>query len=95
MIYVLSAKHGLVDMDDVVEPDETTLDNLGIMEQRNWARQVLSQLEAVTNVHVDEFIVLAAKTYRDSLIPYLTNYRIPTKGMPTDETLDWLDERTP
>lgn len=92
--YVLSAKHGLVDMDDVIEPDETKLDDLGILEQREWARQVLSQLEDVTNIHVDEFIVLAEKPYRDSLIPYLTNYRIPTKGMPTEEKLDWLDEQT-
>lgn len=95
VIYVLSAKHGLVDMDEVVEPDETTLDELGMMEQREWARQVLSQLEKVTNVHVDEFVVLAEKSYRDSLIPYLTNYRIPIKGMPTDEKIDWLDEQTP
>lgn len=95
VIYVLSAKHGLVDMDDVIEPDETMLDELGMLEQREWARQVLSQLEEVTNVHVDEFIVLAEKSYRGSLIPYLTNYRIPTKGMPDGEKRDWLDERTP
>lgn len=93
-IYVLSAKHGLVELDETIEPYDFTLGEMGMLDQRRWARRVRDQLDNVANLHVDHFIFLAEKQYRQNLLPYLTNYEVPTKGLPTDDKLEWLEEQT-
>ena len=92
-IYILSAKHGLVGPDEKIEPDDVTLSEMGMLEQRQWAREVREQLDEVADLHVDHFVLLAEKTYRRNLLPYLTNYEIPTKGLPTNDKLEWLEEQ--
>ena len=40
-IYILSAKHGLLDLEQEIEPYELTLNNMGAAETRKWANHVL------------------------------------------------------
>ena len=48
-IYILSAKHGLLELDDVVEPYEMTLNKMGKTDRKNWAERVLAQLREQTD----------------------------------------------
>ncbi|WP_365959388.1 DUF6884 domain-containing protein [Mesorhizobium sp.] len=62
-IYILSAKHGLVGLDDELDPYELTLAKMGVKERRAWAKGVCEQLSE----HVD--------LTRDRLIFHLTCWR--------------------
>lgn len=45
--YILSAKHGLVSPDQVIEPYDLTLNRMPIADRRPWAAHVNRQLEEV------------------------------------------------
>lgn len=43
--YILSAKHGLISADQVIEPYEQTLNRMPIAGRRHWAQRVREQLD--------------------------------------------------
>ena len=80
-IYILSAKHGLVDKNTIIEPyDETLLDKNAI-EKEEWAKNVIESLAAVSALDNDEYLILAGKVYFEKLLPRIKNYRIPLEGV--------------
>ena len=89
-IYVLSAKHGLLALDQVVAPYNLTLNQLGIAEVRSWAETTTAQLEAVTNLAIDRFIILAGDRYRRFIVPRLRFTEIPLKGLSIGKQLQFL-----
>lgn len=91
--FILSAKHGLVQPDEVISPYELTLNTMGIAERRNWARLVQKQMdERMPNAKCIE--VLAGQRYREFLMDYLrgrgTTVDIPMEGLPIGKQLSWL-----
>jgi hypothetical protein len=89
-IYVLSAKHGLLKLDQEVAPYDLTLNQLGIAEVRSWADSTTAQLEAVTNLASDRFIILAGERYRRFIVPRLRFTEIPLKGLSIGKQLQFL-----
>lgn len=64
--FILSAAHGLVDPDRVLEPYDVTLTTRGSQQRREWARQVLNQLiETVGGLSGQTFEVHAGSAYTD------------------------------
>lgn len=93
--YILSAKHGLVAPDAVLEPYDMTLSRLGVAARRSWAGKVLRQL--CSRVHEgDRVTFLAGKRYREFLEGPLRvtglEVRIPLEGLRIGEQLSRLDE---
>src|SRR4051812_37197981 len=76
-IYVLSAKHGLLELDREVEPYDQTLKTMGHEAVKVWASHVLEQLHSVSNLDQDDFTILAAEKYRRYLIPHLPHHDVP------------------
>lgn len=68
-IYILSAKYGLIDLDEIVAPYELTLNTMRIAERRFWAERVLMQNKERTYLENDLFIILTVEKYREFLIP--------------------------
>ena len=93
-IYVLSAKHGLVDLDREIEPYEQTLNKMKAAEVKEWAYMVLQQLRSVTSLDETEFIFLAGIKYRKYLLPNIKNAVIPLEGLRIGEQLQRLKELT-
>ncbi len=63
--YVLSALHGLVRPDVVLEPYDLTLTDVSIVGRRAWAAGVLARLEALGLGKGNRWVVLASSfTYR-------------------------------
>lgn len=91
-IFILSAKYGLVNLDDEIEPYDKTLNKMNKVERREWSEKVLSQLENKVNLKNDEIIFLAGKNYREYLLPYITNYKIPLEGLSIGKQLKYLKE---
>jgi hypothetical protein len=91
-IYILSAKHGLLKIDEEVEPYEKTLNKMNIDEIKKWSESVLDQLRKVSNLYDDKFIFLTGDNYRKFLLPHIKNYEIPMKGLSIGKQLKWLTE---
>ena len=89
-IFILSAKYGLLDINKEVEPYNQTINKLPQKEIKNWANNVLKDLNTKTNLKNDEFIILAGENYRKYLLPYLSNYKIPLKGLGIGKQLQFL-----
>jgi len=89
-IFILSAKHGLLSLDQQIEPYEQTLNNMRSGEVKEWASRVFKQISEVCSIDDTEFIFLAGDKYRKYLLPYLKNSLIPLKGLRIGEQLQKL-----
>jgi len=93
-IFILSAKHHLLNLEQEIEPYNLTLNNMKDNEIKLWADKVLEQLSQLTNLKEDEFIFLAGERYRRYLIPQIKNYSIPMQGLGIGKQLKWLKENS-
>lgn len=92
-VYILSAKHGVLDLETEVEPYNLTLNNMSSSEIKDWASKVLSQLKEKTDLDNDDFIFLAGDKYRKYLIHHIKSYEIPLIGLPIGKQLQYLKNR--
>ena len=71
-IYILSAKHHLLELDSVIEPYDVTLNKMKKNDRLNWGRKVIELLKWKVDLESDRFIILAGNNYilsiKDSLI---------------------------
>jgi cytoplasmic iron level regulating protein YaaA (DUF328/UPF0246 family) len=93
-IFILSAKYGLLELDDEIFPYDETLKEKSESAKRIWAKDVLTKLSAITDPGKDEFIFLAGQDYRKHILPKIKNHKIPLFGMPIGKQLQWLKENT-
>ena len=93
-IYVLSAKYGLVPIDDIIEPYDLTLNSMSIAQVRIWADRILLRLWDISDLEQDHFVFLAGERYRRFLLPHLRSYEVPLEGLPIGKQLQYLKEAT-
>ena len=93
-IFVLSAKYGLLDMEQEIEPYEQTLNNMPIKEVKLWASHVVNQLKEIGSLNEMELTFLAGEKYRKFIIPHISNYTIPLQGLRIGEQLQKLKRLT-
>jgi hypothetical protein len=91
--FILSAKYGLIHIDEEIEPYDVTLNNMPGHRIKEWAGKVLSQLKLATDVENDHFTFLAGKNYRKYLIPHLKHFYIPMEGLSIGRQLQWLTNK--
>ena len=89
-IFILSAKHGLLSLDQEIEPYEQTLNNMRSDEIKQWASRVLEQIKEVCSIDETEFIFLAGDKYRKYLLPHIKNAKIPLECLRIGEQLQKL-----
>ena len=90
-IFILSAKYGLLNPNDIIEPYEQTLKAMKAAERRTWAKSVIEELREHSDLYNDHFVFLAGTAYRQDLIPYLKRYSVPMEGLGLGKQLQWLD----
>ena len=92
--FILSAKYGLVDPEQVIEPYEKTLNKMGVADQRDWADRCLGTLEPHL-IGVQSVVFLAGAKYREFLAPALGDrgvaVHVPMAGLRIGEQLAWLN----
>jgi cytoplasmic iron level regulating protein YaaA (DUF328/UPF0246 family) len=93
-IYILSAKYGLLDPQEVIEPYNVTLNTMPAGEIRAWAGRVLAQLRSKADLRHDHFIILAGDKYRRYVLPHLASYELPLEGLPIGKQLQFLGPAT-
>lgn len=92
--FVLSAKHGLLRPEEVVEPYDETLATAGVGQRRAWAAMVREQMAGAGLGGPGTTLVwLAGERYRDQLQPLLADceHQGPLDGMKMGERLRWLN----
>lgn len=89
-VYIISAKHGLVGEDEVIEPYDETLNEKTSSERQAWSQMVLNQLKQVCDIQRTEFIVLAGKYYYEYLLPYLPHVSLPLGKLPLGKRIEFL-----
>ncbi len=93
-IFILSAKYGLLEENDVIEPYNETLNKKNNLEIKLWAKKVLARLSSKTDLKSDEFIFLAGERYRRYLVDEIEHVLIPLKGMPIGKQLSFYKENS-
>lgn len=85
--FILSALHGLLDPETVIEPYERTLTTASRAERRRWAERVLAQLERVLGRDLSRYVfeAHAGKAYLDELV-----CRLEERGGRVERPLDGL-----
>jgi hypothetical protein len=89
-IFILSAKHGLLELDREIAPYDETLNDMYASEIKYWANKVLIQLSQKADIKKDCFIFLAGKNYRKYLIPQLSFYDVPLERLAIGKQLQYL-----
>ena len=89
-IFILSAKYGLVGLDDEIDPYNVTLKDMPVRERKDWASKVLKALREFCDLERDHFVILAGNKYREYLLPYLQSYEIPLEGLSIGRQLQYL-----
>lgn len=90
LMLVLSAKHHVLGMDEVIEPYDETLNKMSPEERQAWASKVLDRLQELVAPERDRFVILAGRTYYQDLLSHLPHHEVPTDGMPIGETMSFL-----
>jgi len=93
-IFILSAKHGLLELDKEVEPYDATLKDMLPTQVKAWADQVVEQLKEQADLQSDHFIFLAGEKFRKYLATHLVSYEVPLQGMPIGKQLQFLVTHT-
>lgn len=90
--YILSAKYGLLELNDIIHPYEKTLNNMSRIELIKWYNIVLKQI----NVDIkDELYFHCGIKYRSGLINLLVNKcHIPLKGLGLGNQLKFYKQNT-
>ncbi|MFE6967114.1 DUF6884 domain-containing protein [Agromyces sp. NPDC057679] len=90
--YILSAKHGLVHPDTVLEPYNVRLGDVKTGPPVwGWAKNVTEQLnDTLADVDDPHLLVLAGEQYRTILRLTDLPFEVPMKGLGIGEQLGWL-----
>ena len=93
--YILSAQHGVLRPEQVVEPYERTLNTMPKRERLAWAERVQMQLLELLPVGA-EVILLAGLRYRVEIVPFLRergfSVSVPLEGLPIGNQLQRLKQ---
>lgn len=92
-IYILSAKYGLVGLEDEIDTYNLTLNTMTEAQKCAWAERVLTSLREKADLNSDHFVILAGNNYRKYLIPHLHSYEIPLEGLSFGQQLVELKRR--
>ena len=92
-IFILSAKHGLVELNEELDSYNETLMTKSNKETRLWAEDVSKELRLRVNLEQDEIVFLAGEKYRRHLIPHCKQHEVPLEGLRIGEQLQFLQRK--
>lgn len=105
-IFILSALHHLLDLNQEIEPYDVTLSNvpknkrkLGLKiltsnERKEWGTKVTEQLKKETDLNNDEFIFLAGQKYITPISNEISHFTNPLQGLGQGKRLQFLKENS-
>jgi hypothetical protein len=92
-IYVLSAKHGLLGLEQEICPYNKSIYQMSVQEKKIWADRVIKSLNNISNIKEDKYIFLTDDDYSEFLLPFLVYYELPLKGILQDEHINFYNNK--
>lgn len=93
---ILSAKYGLLLLDDVISDYDQSLLDLSLHQRKEWASEVIEKLKENVDTF-DEVFIYAGKTYYEFIVAELyemfNHVTIQMEGMKVGERLSWLNKK--
>ena len=93
-IFILSAKYGLLALDDVISPYEKTLNGASEREKKIWAYTVYQQFLKRGGNPKEPCMFLCGLNYRKYLMQLFPNSEAPLKGLSFGNVLRWYKEHS-
>jgi hypothetical protein len=93
MIFILSAKYGLLPSEKIIEPYEMTLNSMKAADRKIWSATILEDLRKYADPNKDKFIFLCGAKYREYLLHGICHYEIPMVGLRNGQQKKWLKEK--
>lgn len=91
-IYILSAKHHLVNLDRYITPYNKTLADMSEIQKLKWKNNTLREMRlAKLDLEKDKFIFLTGNEYMEPLLDSISNYENPLEGLRFGERLEELN----
>lgn len=91
--YILSAKYGLLEIDDIIEPYNLTLNKFTEIQKKRWSYNVLKKIDKVINPN-DIIYWHCGLNYRKYISIKLKNIQhIPLVGLGIGKQLQWYKNR--
>lgn len=87
-VFILSAKYGLLALNVIIEPYETTLNTFSEEEIIIWSKRIYNQLKAMKLLDND-FIYLCGNNYKKYLIKWIPG-NDPLNGLSLGYRIQWL-----
>ena len=91
-VYILTSRYGLVKERDYTMSYNESATFTSEMENRLWSLEVLKKLNNFTNIHDDEYIILADKNYYKNYMGFLNNVDMPLGDLSVEEKINFLRE---
>ena len=89
-IYVLSAKYGILELEQEIAPYDKSIYDMSITEKDEWAKMVISKLKTKVDIDNSNFIFLTDDFYSEYLCKYLSHFELPLDGLNQNEHLSWF-----
>ena len=93
---ILSALHGAVGLERIVEPYDLSMAPLSRDEREAWGRRVRAWLQRSVRAdpEKDDLVVLAGRTYAEPLRAHFSHVEEPKTGLGLGRRLRWLSTQT-
>ena len=93
-VFILSAKYGLLELEDEIENYEMTLNDFTKVQKVEWSVMVCDQLETKID-DSDDLYFYVGNNYRQHLLPLLSNNCfVPLEGKGIGEQLQYFKNNT-
>lgn len=89
-IYILTSRYGLVKERDYTPSYNESSGFRSEMENRLWSLEILEQLNNFTDIHEDEYIILADRSYYKNYIKFLKKVNIPFNNLSVEDKINTL-----
>lgn len=92
-IYILSAKYGVLELNEKISPYNITLNNMTENKRKLWSLNVIKQLkEKQINFEKEKAVWLTGKNYNKYLLHFFKNNILPFKKLTLGQRLKFLNE---
>jgi len=91
-IYILSAKYGLLELDDIISDYEETLNSKSDRHIKQWSYNVCKQLESKGVCYNEDIIFLTGENYHKYIKLKFRNKKIPLQGLALGQRLQRLNQ---
>lgn len=99
-ILILSALHGVVELDHVLDPYDLSMGDLSAAERRAWGDRAAATIARQADLATARLVVLAGRAYADPLRPHAARadgtsaIEEPMAGLGLGQRLRWLNHQT-